>query len=90
MASVDLIVRGRVQGVGFRRFVQKRAQELQVTGTVRNLADGSVEVRAEGPGGKLQAFVEIVRNGPAYARVSEVLESWGDREARVSGFEVIV
>ncbi len=75
--------------MGFRRFVQKRAQELQVSGTVRNLSDGSVEVRAEAPAAALQAFVEIVRMGPAYARVIEVLESWGDRDAQQVGFRVV-
>ena len=78
-----------MQGVGFRRFVQQRAQELQVSGTVRNLPDGSVEVRAEAPAAALQAFLEIVRKGPAYARVNEVLESWGDRDAQQHGFEIV-
>lgn len=88
MPCVELVVRGRVQGVGFRRFVQRRAQEHHVSGTVRNLADGGVEVLAEAPAPQLHAFVEAVRKGPAHARVDEVIESWADAPERYRGFDI--
>lgn len=89
MVSVSLVVRGRVQGVGFRRFVQRCAKEHAVAGTVRNRGDGAVEVEAEGPAGNVQAFVEAVRKGPSHARVDDVAESWGERPARFRGFLII-
>lgn len=89
MARVDLVVRGRVQGVGFRFFVARRAEEHGVRGTVRNRPDRSVEVQAEGEGAALTAFVADVRRGPAQARVEDVIEQWGDGPVRFRSFEIL-
>jgi len=62
-------VRGRVQGVWFRGFVQKKAQELGLSGWVRNRNDGSVEVLAEGPASQLSLLREACVKGPLLARV---------------------
>ena len=62
-------VHGRVQGVAFRHYTCLRAQELGVTGWVRNLADGSVEGLFEGNGPAVQALVEWCRSGPPAAMV---------------------
>lgn len=67
-------VSGRVQGVGFRWFVRREAEELGVAGRVRNLADGRVEVAVSGPPEALSAFRERLRTGPPGARVSRIEE----------------
>lgn len=67
-----LLVSGRVQGVGFRYFVLKRARALGLGGYTRNLADGTVEVVAQGSQGQLEALEAIVRQGPPHATVSNV------------------
>ena len=66
------LVTGRVQGVGFRYFVHAAAVRHQVTGSVRNLRDGRVEVRAEGTAASLAAFEHELGAGPAGARVDRV------------------
>jgi acylphosphatase len=76
MPRVRLIVRGLVQGVGFRWFVASRARALGLTGWVRNRTDGAVETEAEGSREALSAFVTDVARGPSHARVSEVEQDW--------------
>lgn len=66
------IVHGRVQGVGYRLFVQSLAQSLGVVGYVRNLPDGSVEVMAQGAPEALEHLLSRLRQGPPGALVSEV------------------
>jgi acylphosphatase len=66
------VVRGRVQGVGFRWFVMREAQRLKVGGFARNLPDGSVEVVSEGSEAALDALEAKLRQGPSHARVDHV------------------
>jgi acylphosphatase len=68
------IVRGRVQGVGFRWFVEREAHMLGIAGWVRNNADGSVEVLAMGSRDQLLGLRSRLRSGPRAARVDEVEE----------------
>ena len=68
------IVRGRVQGVGFRWFVEREAQMLGISGWVRNNADGSVEVLAMGTQEQLQSLRSRLQQGPRAARVDNVEE----------------
>jgi len=63
---------GMVQGVGFRYWAVREAAAFAVTGYVRNLYDGSVEVVLEGPRGEVTAFVNVLRKGPPYGRVRDV------------------
>ena len=67
------LVRGRVQGVGFRYFAEERAQLEGVAGFARNLADGRVEVVAEGEAEAVIRFERAIRHGPSGARVDDVL-----------------
>jgi acylphosphatase len=67
------VVQGRVQGVGYRYFVLRRAGELGVTGFARNLPDGSVEVIAEGRPEALVGLESGLREGPAFSEVTSVL-----------------
>jgi len=66
------LVRGRVQGVGYRYFVLRQAQLLGVSGHARNLPDSSVEVVAEGPQAALDDLEALLRQGPAFAQVESV------------------
>jgi acylphosphatase len=66
------IVRGRVQGVGFRWFVEAEAQRLGIAGWVRNNHDGSVEILAQGSRDQLAGLHSRLREGPRAARVDAV------------------
>ncbi|MGH7476733.1 MAG: acylphosphatase [Longimicrobiales bacterium] len=69
-----LRVSGRVQAVGFRWWAAHEARALELAGTVRNAADGTVEIEASGDGASLAQFVEQIRRGPPAAHVAEVAE----------------
>ena len=70
--AVRCVVRGHVQGVGYRYFVARHAQRLQVAGWVRNCADGTVEVVVAAKPSILDEFVGLLQNGHPPARVVEV------------------
>jgi len=79
---------GRVQGVGFRWWTRRTAEELGLRGTVRNCRDGSVEIHAEGGDDAMESFARRIRSGPSAARVDEVEEV----EAKASlpdGFRIV-
>jgi len=82
------IVKGRVQGVGFRFFAIRAARRLGVTGTVRNLADGSVEAIAEGTPEAVTEFRAELWRGPSYGKVTAVDESEIKASGRYTGFDV--
>ncbi len=66
------VVTGRVQGVGFRWFVENEASKIGIAGWVRNRQDGSVEVLASGTKPQLDALYDVLRRGPRAARVDNV------------------
>jgi acylphosphatase len=68
------LIRGSVQGVGFRYFAQRAAAELGLTGYARNLDDGRVEVYAAGPQEKLSQLAALLHSGPRWADVRGVDE----------------
>ncbi len=70
LACLHVVVEGRVQGVGFRYYVQEKAQALGLTGWVRNVKEDQVEVWAEGAQPDLDKLLETVRRGPGSAYVS--------------------
>lgn len=78
---VHLTVRGRVQSVGFRAFVEEAAFDLGLKGWVRNRRDGSVEAVAAGTPTAVDALIEAVRRGPRAARVDGVDITEADEEA---------
>lgn len=75
-AGFHAVVSGRVQGVGFRYSAVREARDLDVSGTVENLPDGSVAVFAEGDIVKLQRFLAWLRKGPPGAYVRDVQVEW--------------
>jgi len=77
IAAIRVVVRGRVQGVGFRDYVETRAHTVRLTGRVRNLSDGrSVEIVAEGPRASLDQLIAYLREGPRMSRVDGVDVEW--------------
>ena len=83
-----LVVAGRVQGVGFRWFTYDAAAREGVHGWVRNLADGSVEVVAEGDVEAIDRLEAAVRRGPASSRVEQVDAEQLAPDGRTTGFEI--
>jgi acylphosphatase len=75
-ARVHVHVEGRVQGIGFRAYVQQAGAMLDLTGWVRNVGYDKVETVAEGPRAKVEEFVEAVRTGPRGSRVAEIKVEW--------------
>ncbi|GAB6071942.1 acylphosphatase [Venenivibrio stagnispumantis] len=88
MALLHIIFAGRVQGVGFRRFVKNKADEFGVKGFVRNLADGTVEVMAEGDEEVLKAFMEAIEEGPPLASVNGLRYEFLDKEGGYNEFKI--
>lgn len=87
-----LIVRGSVQGVGFRAFVEDEATARQLDGWVRNRRDGSVEAVAAGPREAVDSLIEALRQGPPASRVEAVDVAEADEEAlgpSLSGFALL-
>lgn len=74
MSTRNYVIRGRVQGVGFRAFVQRRAAEIGVRGWVRNLDSGDVEVLATGTDAQLAELTGALRLGPMLSDVRSVEE----------------
>ena len=83
-----ILISGLVQGVFFRREVTRLARRLDVTGWVRNLPDGNVEVVAEGDKQKLDELVQFCRIGPSRARVKDVGVDWSDFKGEFRGFRI--
>jgi acylphosphatase len=82
------IVRGQVQGVGFRWFASRIADAFDIVGWARNTADGAVEIVASGSPENLRSFKEQIEIGPSSARVDQVLDE--DRpDERFTRFEVV-
>ena len=82
-----LAITGRVQGVGYRFYMQRKARELGVAGWVRNRRDGSVEAVVQGEAEAVEAMVAWTRRGPPSAVVSEVKVSEGSGD--YAGFETL-
>ena len=89
MERLNAEVRGRVQGVGFRWFVQREARRLGLTGWARNLPDGRrVEVVAEGSRAALDDLLEALRRRPEGSHVEDVSHSFSPACGTSPGFEI--
>lgn len=87
-ASCHLFITGYVQGVFFRAGTREVANSLSLSGWVRNLRDGRVEVQAEGEMEDLQRLIEWSKKGPRGARVSDVKVEYGDFTGAFDGFKI--
>lgn len=88
MERLHAIVKGDVQGVGFRYFVQRRADQLGVRGWVRNNDDGTVEVVAEGERQALEQLRRALEEGPRMARVDRVDVQWSAATGGLDRFDL--
>jgi acylphosphatase len=86
---INLIVRGRVQGVYFRASAQREARRLGLTGWVKNRADGSVEVLAEGEEDQVKDFLAWAQHGPSTARVDKVDTRWRSYTGEFAEFRIV-
>ena len=89
MVKKRFCVHGYVQGVGFRYFTWKQAMKIGVTGFVRNLADGSVEVIAVGSESQIEAFSAWLHHGPRTAKVTQVFVEDYLSEREFTEFQVL-
>ena len=87
-ARFHAIVKGYVQGVGFRYFVLDEAVAMGVSGWVRNLWNGDVEVLAEGERDALDKLLGVLRRGPRAAHVEGVDVEWGEFKGEFKSFSV--
>jgi acylphosphatase len=89
LASIQVIVYGRVQGVYFRAFTSRRARELGLTGYARNLrSEEAVEVHAEGERKQLEELIKHLTAGPPSARVEKVVTDWSDYTGDYTDFSI--
>ena len=86
---VNMIVSGKVQGVGFRSWTRKQARKLNIVGWVTNRTNGTVEIRAEGTTGDLKQLIERCHHGPEVSWVDQVQVNWIESTGEFSEFSVI-
>ena len=83
-----LVFKGQVQGVGFRYFVLKKASWFGITGYVKNLINGGVEVVAEGEKSEVEGFFREIRQGPVSAAINDIYEEWSPYTGNFETFQV--
>jgi acylphosphatase len=86
--AATILVEGRVQGVGYRAFVERRAASLGLVGYVMNCRDGRVEVHVEGERRVIEALLEHLAEGPRLAQVVRTDVRWSQAEGRFTRFAV--
>jgi len=87
-ARAHIFVSGRVQAVFFRSKTREKAQELGLTGWVKNLADGRVEAVFEGDKAKVEEILEWAKKGPPGAFVNDFLHCWAEYKAELANFQI--
>ena len=87
--SVYIIIKGKVQGVSFRYFTLKHAQELNIVGWVRNKPNGTVEAVAQGDKINLGLFIKKLKQGSSFSRVDDVVLNWEHEEKDYENFTII-
>ncbi len=88
MQQAHIFVSGFVQGVGYRHFVRKNAQELGLRGWVRNLPDNRVEALLQGSKEKIEQMIALCRKGPFLAEIENVEVVWEDIKQQYPDFQI--
>ena len=88
MERANILVSGRVQGVFFRAHTQREAAARGLTGWVKNLSDGRVEILVEGEKEKVAELISAVKDGPPMSHVEAVDVSWQEYRGEFEGFRV--
>jgi len=86
---MQIVYSGNVQGVGFRYTAKTVANGFELTGTVRNLPDGKVELIAEGTQSELKAFSEAIRDSGLGHFIEKEAVSWAEAQNQFRGFEIV-
>ena len=90
MVSAHILVSGIVQGVGFRWFVRREAERLNLVGTVENLPDSRVKIRAEGERKTIETLIDVLKNGDGICRVDSCDTKWGNPENIYNNFKILL
>lgn len=88
LRRIHLLISGRVQGVGFRYYTLDCAIKMEVTGWVRNVFGGEVEILAEGNQDRLEAFLLLIKKGPPSSHVTNVKERWNAGTGEFTNFRI--
>jgi acylphosphatase len=83
-----LLVKGKVQGVGYRAYATRVASQRGLCGGVRNLGDGRVELEVEGPKDQILILIDDLKIGPPASRVAAVEVEWNPATGRFSDFQI--
>lgn len=89
MIRVHLRISGQIQGVFFRRSAKLEAEKLEIVGWIRNNADGSVEVMAQGPNETIDKFIAWSKKGPPFAKVEKVEVEWLSENQDFDHFDIL-
>ncbi len=90
LKKIHLLISGKVQGVFYRVNTKNKADELGLTGWVKNIPDGKVEVLAEGKERGLKEFIKWCYNGSKGAKVDKVEVEWRDYENKFDNFKILL
>jgi acylphosphatase len=88
LVGAHLLISGMVQGVGYRWFVMRKANEYDLKGYVRNLYTDDVEVEVEGNKGLIQEFIKELQIGSRSAHVTDIKTQWRDYQGRYKDFDI--
>ncbi|MDN5302611.1 MAG: acylphosphatase [Thermoanaerobacteraceae bacterium] len=86
--SAHIRVYGIVQGVGMRYSTYRKATALSLTGYVKNLSDGSVEIKTEGEEKDIMALIDYIRTGLRWAQVDDMDVTWGEYKGKYNDFDI--
>ncbi len=85
---LKVVVKGRVQGVGFRWFIQQQANQMGLSGKVKNLSNGDVEIEVQGDAALVADFLHAAQKGPAFSKVREIVVEEIPGEEKYNTFEI--
>ena len=88
--GAKVIVKGAVQGVGFRYWTQRKAVSLGLCGEVGNLRDGTVRAVFEGDRALVEEFIKELKVGPTYSHVTDLVIEWYDRPEGFNDFNIVM
>jgi acylphosphatase len=86
--GANIIVKGVVQGVGFRYWTVRKAQSYDLNGWTKNLSDGTVEIEVEGERGIIEEFIKELKVGPTYSQVTDLAINWYEKPRGYTDFNV--
>jgi acylphosphatase len=87
-ACAQIVVKGLVQGVGFRYFIYRHATNLGLSGFTKNLYDGSVEIEAQGNRSAIEELIKLVKVGPRSAQVTDLKIDWKESPNQYTHFDI--